>query len=130
MIALLAVSFWDFVMGLEVIPAMLFMIAVLVVSCPCALGLATPTALMVGTSRGAQSGILIKGAKALEGAHKINAVAFDKTGTLTKGQPEVTDVAAFSGLSKEEVLRVAACAERGSEHPLAQTIVKAAANPP
>jgi len=129
-IALLAFAFWYFVMGLEPIPALLFMTAVLVVSCPCALGLATPTALMVGTARGAQSGILIKGAKALESAHKITAVAFDKTGTLTKGKPEVTDVVAFSGRSKEEVLRIAGCVERGSEHPLAQTIVKAAANPP
>lgn len=129
-IALLAFAFWYFVMGLEVIPAMLFMTAVLVVSCPCALGLATPTALMVGTARGAQSGILIKGAKALEGAHRITAVAFDKTGTLTKGKPEVTDVVAFNGSSKEEVLHVAGCAERGSEHPLAQTIVRAAVNAP
>lgn len=130
-VALLAFSFWYFIMGLEVIPAMLFMTAVLVVSCPCALGLATPTALMVGTARGAQSGILIKGAKALEGAHKITAVAFDKTGTLTKGKPEVTDVLTVTGgASKEEVLRLAACAERGSEHPLAKTIVNAAVNPP
>ncbi|MBI1754747.1 copper-translocating P-type ATPase [Candidatus Azambacteria bacterium] len=129
-VALLAFSFWYFIMGLDVIPAMLFMTAVLVVSCPCALGLATPTALMVGTARGAQSGILIKGAKALEGAHKITAVAFDKTGTLTKGQPAVTDVVALADVPKEEVLRLAASAERGSEHPLAKTIVNAAKNPP
>lgn len=129
-ISLLAFSFWYFVMGFEAIPSLLFMIAVLVVSCPCALGLATPTALMVGTARGASSGILIKGAAALENSYKINTVAFDKTGTLTKGTPAVTDVLPFNNYSKEEVLRIAAIAERGSEHPLAQTIVKAAQNVP
>ncbi|MBI2451128.1 MAG: copper-translocating P-type ATPase [Parcubacteria group bacterium] len=129
-ISLLAFSFWYFVMGLEVIPSLLFMIAVLVISCPCALGLATPTALMVGTARGAQFGILIKGAQALENSYKINAVAFDKTGTLTKGKPAVTDVIPIGNMTREEVLRIAAIAERGSEHPLAKTIVAAAENPP
>ncbi|MEK7519883.1 MAG: heavy metal translocating P-type ATPase [Patescibacteria group bacterium] len=125
--AIIVFAFWYFMLGYPMVSALIFMIAVLVISCPCALGLATPTALMVGTARGAQSGILIKGGKALEGAYKITAVAFDKTGTLTKGQPAVTDVIAVSGASKEEVLKLAAIAERGSEHPLAQAVVKAAA---
>ena len=125
-LSLLAFAFWYFIMGLEAVPALIYMIAVLVISCPCALGLATPTALMVGTARGADSGILIKGGKSLESAYKITAVAFDKTGTLTKGTPSVTDVVAFTDLPKEEVLKIAAVAERGSEHPLAKTIVKTA----
>lgn len=124
--ALLVFSVWYFVLGYPVISSLIFMVAVLVISCPCALGLATPMALMVGTARGAQSGILIKGGKALEGAYKINTVAFDKTGTLTKGQPSVTDVVALEGIATQEVLRLAAVAERGSEHPLAQAMVKAA----
>ena len=95
--ALLVFSMWYFILGYPAIPSMIFMVAVLVISCPCALGLATPTALMVGSARGAQSGILIKGGKALEGAYKINAVALDKTGTLTKGEPAVTDVIALAG---------------------------------
>jgi len=128
-IALLAFAFWYFVQGYPVIPSLLFMIAVLVVSCPCALGLATPTALMVGTARGAESGILIKGAAALEGAHNITTVAFDKTGTLTKGQPAVTDVVALGELNKDQVLQLAASAERGSEHPLAQAVVRAVPAP-
>ena len=128
--AFLVFALWYFVLGYPVVSSLLFMIAVLVISCPCALGLATPTALMVGTARGAQSGILIKGGKALEGAYKINSVAFDKTGTLTKGEPSVTDVIAVADLSKEEVIKIAAIAERGSEHPLAQAIVKAAGKVP
>ena len=128
--ALLVFSTWYFIFGYPAIPSMIFMVAVLVISCPCALGLATPTALMVGTARGAQSGILIKGGKALEGAYKINTVAFDKTGTLTKGEPAVTDVVVLDDLSKEEVLKIAAIAERGSEHPLAQAIVKSSVNVP
>ncbi len=124
--SLCAFAFWYFIMGLEIVPALIYMIAVLVISCPCALGLATPTALMVGTARGADSGILIKGGEALESAYKITTVAFDKTGTLTKGTPAVTDIVAFGELPKEEVLKIAAVAERGSEHPLAKTIVKTA----
>lgn len=124
-IAFLAFAFWYFIQGYTAIPSLLFLIAVLVVSCPCALGLATPTALMVGTARGAESGILIKGGEALESAHRITTVVFDKTGTLTKGEPAVTDIVAIGDLSKDEVLRIAATAERGSEHPLAQAVVKA-----
>jgi Cu+-exporting ATPase len=118
--------------------AMLNMIAVLIIACPCAMGLATPTAIMVGTGIGAKHGILIKDAESLEIAHKINTVIFDKTGTLTKGKPEVTDVmqAQNSKLktqnyssklkSEDEVLRIAASLEKGSEHSLAEAIVKKA----
>lgn len=121
----LAFAYWYFVGAYDFTASMLFAIAVLVISCPCALGLATPTALMVGTAKGAESGILIKGGEALEGAYKITAVAFDKTGTLTMGKPAVTDVVAFGARTKEEVVRLAASAEKGSEHPLATAVVTA-----
>ena len=107
--------------------AFLNFIAVLIIACPCALGLATPTAVMVGTGKGAEYGILIRSAEALERANRINTVLVDKTGTLTLGEPRVTDVIAISSSSEEEVLRLAASAERGSEHPLGEAIVKAAA---
>lgn len=102
-------------------------VAVLVIACPCALGLATPTAIMVGTGRGAQLGVLIKSGEALETAHKVNAVVFDKTGTLTQGAPEVTDILAFSGFTSDQVLQIAASAEFGSEHPLADSIIRSCA---
>jgi P-type Cu+ transporter len=105
--------------------ALLTSVSVLVIACPCALGLATPTAIMVGTGRGAQSGILIKGGEALETAHKLTTVVLDKTGTITRGEPTVTDVLA-QGMEENELLRLAASAERGSEHPLGEAIVKAA----
>ncbi len=107
----------------------LSMISVLVIACPCALGLATPTAIMVGTGKGAENGILIKGGEALEIAHKIDAIIFDKTGTLTKGRPEVTDtIVTVKDYTEDAVLRLAASAERGSEHPLAESVIKAAKN--
>lgn len=106
--------------------AMLNTVAVLIIACPCAMGLATPTAIMVGTGKGAEHGILIKDAASLETAHKINAVIFDKTGTLTKGKPEVTDIVAINSLKKEEVLWLAASLEKGSEHSLAEAILKKA----
>jgi len=102
------------------------LVAVLIIACPCALGIATPAAIMVGTGKGAENGLLIKGGEYLEKAHKLTTVVFDKTGTLTKGKPSVTDVARFSGLSEAEVLRIAASAEKGSEHPLGEAIVRAA----
>ncbi len=98
-------------------------IAVLVISCPCALGLATPTAIMVGTGKGAQNGILIKSAEALEILHSVNTIVFDKTGTLTEGKPVVTDVLPVPGVSQEELLRIAATLENASEHPLAEAIL-------
>ncbi|MEK7605439.1 MAG: heavy metal translocating P-type ATPase [Patescibacteria group bacterium] len=104
--------------------AMLNTVAVLIIACPCAMGLATPTAIMVGTGKGAEHGILIKDAGSLEIAGKIKTVIFDKTGTLTRGEPEVTDVESHNGFSEEQVLQIAASLEKGSEHPLASAILK------
>ncbi|MDR2103122.1 MAG: heavy metal translocating P-type ATPase [Treponema sp.] len=101
-------------------------ISVLVIACPCALGLATPTAIMVGTGKGAENGILIKGGEALETTHKINTIIFDKTGTITEGKPEVTDVVTVTGVEAGYLLSMAASAEKGSEHPLGQAIVQGA----
>lgn len=98
--------------------------AVLVIACPCALGLATPTSIMVGTGKGAEYGILIKGAEHLENAHRLTTIVLDKTGTITKGEPEVTDVLSVSGFAVEELVKLAAQAEKHSEHPLAQAIVQ------
>ncbi len=100
-------------------------ISVLIIACPCALGLATPTAIMVGTGRGAEYGVLIKGGEALETAHKTDTVIFDKTGTITEGTPEVTDIITEHGILEDELLTVAVSAEKGSEHPLGEAIVKA-----
>ncbi|SHE66543.1 heavy metal translocating P-type ATPase [Clostridium fallax] len=100
-------------------------ISVLVIACPCALGLATPTAIMVGTGKGAENGILIKSGEALENTHSLNTVVFDKTGTITEGKPKVTDIIS-NNISKEEMLILAASAEKGSEHPLGEAIVKEA----
>ncbi|MFA5987839.1 MAG: heavy metal translocating P-type ATPase [Candidatus Paceibacterota bacterium] len=122
------VIWYDFGPTPSLLFALLNMVAVLIIACPCAMGLATPTAIMVGTGRGAENGILIKDAASLEIAHKINTIIFDKTGTLTKGEPEVTDIFAFGSLTKEEVLRLAGSIEKGSEHSLAEAISKAAEN--
>ncbi len=103
--------------------ALLNFIAVLIIACPCSLGLATPTAIMVGTGQGAQNGILIRDAQALENAHKINTIVLDKTGTLTQGKPAVTDIVESNGFTEADVLRFAASAERGSEHPLGEAII-------
>ncbi|CAA9432243.1 MAG: Lead, cadmium, zinc and mercury transporting ATPase; Copper-translocating P-type ATPase [uncultured Rubrobacteraceae bacterium] len=106
--------------------ALLNTVAVLIIACPCAMGLATPTSIMVGTGKGAESGILIKGGEALEGAHKLTTVVLDKTGTLTRGEPTLTDVVVTNGVPGAELLRLVASAERGSEHPLGEAIVKGA----
>lgn len=123
LVAILAfVGWWiagDFPQGL------LSFIAVLIISCPCALGVATPAALMVGVGKGADAGILIRGAEVLERARKLNAVVFDKTGTLTRGEPNVTDIVPF-GIQERDVLRLGAAVEVGSEHPLGEAIVRAA----
>ena len=120
-IALVTYILWDFAGPFT--PALINAVAVLVIACPCALGLATPTAIMVGTGKGAEAGILIKGGESLETAHRLDAVILDKTGTLTKGTPVVTDILALKGMEEEELLRLAASAERGSEHPLGKSIV-------
>lgn len=99
-------------------------ISVLVIACPCALGLATPTAIMVGTGKGAENGILIKGGEALETTHKINTIVFDKTGTITEGKPVVTDIVVMDNINEDELLKVAASAEKSSEHPLGEAIVR------
>jgi Cu+-exporting ATPase len=106
--------------------AILNFIAVLIIACPCALGLATPTSIMVGTGKGAENGILIRGGESLETAHRINSIVFDKTGTLTKGEPSVTDIVARGEMKEEDVLMYAASSERGSEHPLGEAIVRRA----
>jgi P-type Cu+ transporter len=101
-------------------------ISILVIACPCALGLATPTAIMVGTGKGAENGVLIKSGGALETTHKIDTIVFDKTGTITEGKPKVTDIVTANGLSEDELLVLAASAEKGSEHPLGEAIIRAA----
>ena len=106
--------------------SLLNFVAVMIVACPCALGLATPTAVMVGTGKGAENGILIKGGESLEIAHKIDTIVFDKTGTLTKGEPEVTDVVAAGTFSEGEIVKITASIEKMSEHPLGEAIVRKA----
>ncbi|MBL8117589.1 MAG: copper-translocating P-type ATPase [Anaerolineae bacterium] len=106
--------------------AMVHAVAVLVIACPCALGLATPTAIMVGTGKGAEMGILFKNSEALENAHRLQIVALDKTGTITRGEPSVTDIVPLNGFTAAELMRLAGSAEKGSEHPLGQAVVKAA----
>ncbi len=120
-IAVVAFIIWYFFVAPgDLAKALEVAISVLVIACPCALGLATPTSIMVGTGKGAEHGILFKGGEYLEGTHKINAVLLDKTGTVTKGKPEVTDVLQF----QENMLDYAVSAESASEHPLAQAIVE------
>lgn len=121
----LAVATVTFLVWLAFAPlsfALVNFVAVLIIACPCALGLATPTAIMVGTGRGAEHGILIKGGEALEAAYRIDTVVLDKTGTVTCGQPRVTDVIPVNGFAGQEVLRLAASAERYSEHPLGRAV--------
>jgi P-type Cu+ transporter len=107
-------------------PALVSTIAVLVIACPCALGLATPTAVMVGTGKGAENGLLIKGAEHLQTAQRVTTVVLDKTGTITKGEPDVTDIITFGEYSENELLQLAASAEKGSEHPLGEAIINGA----
>jgi P-type Cu+ transporter len=122
-IALLTFTVWFSIIKAEVGFAIIAAVAVLVIACPCALGLATPTAIMVGTGKGAKQGILIKGGDALETAHKLKYVVFDKTGTITKGQPEVTDLVITKGVDEKKLLEIAGSIENSSEHPLAEAIV-------
>ncbi|NQT49573.1 copper-translocating P-type ATPase [Candidatus Kuenenbacteria bacterium] len=125
-IALITFLIWYFIIGVAFVKALMIFTAVLVIACPCALGLATPTAIMVGTGKGAENGILIKGGEFLEIANKVQVVVFDKTGTLTKGEPEVTDVIEHGTWNMKQLLEIAASLEKKSEHPLAESIVNKA----
>ncbi|MFK5968664.1 MAG: heavy metal translocating P-type ATPase [Candidatus Marithrix sp.] len=125
-IAIITLLIWWLGVGTDFTTAMIRMVAVLVIACPCALGLATPTAIMVGTGKGAEQGILFKNSEALERAHKLKTIVLDKTGTITNGKPTVTDIITLAQLAETEILRLAASAERGSEHPLGEAIVQAA----
>lgn len=120
-IALLTFAAWMMVSG-DIEKALISAVSVLVIACPCALGLATPTAIMVGTGKGAEKGILIKGGEHLETAYRIDTVVLDKTGTITKGTPEVTDIVPLAGRNRQDLLRLAAIAEKRSEHPLGVAI--------
>jgi len=121
-IAILAGAAWLFA-GYDFVFAMVIVVSILVIACPCALGLATPTAIMVGTGKGAENGILIKGGESLETAHKITTVVLDKTGTVTEGKPHVTDIIVKGEYSEDDILLLAASAEKQSEHPLGEAIV-------
>lgn len=121
-IAILSSGAW-LLSGAELTFTLKIFIAVLVIACPCSLGLATPTAIMVGTGRGASLGILIKGGEPLEIAGRMTTIVFDKTGTITEGEPKVTDILSFNGFSEEEILQLAASAEKGSEHSLGSAVV-------
>jgi Cu+-exporting ATPase len=125
-IAIVTFVYWYGIAGMDFEMALLNFTTVVVISCPCALGLAIPTAVMVGTGQGAKGGILIKGGESLETIHKITHIAFDKTGTLTVGKPQVVNLQVFHNVSEQEVLRFAASVEKGSEHPLAQAVVQKA----
>src|SRR5215210_4580039 len=118
---------WYFIGGIGFTYSLLAFVSVIIIACPCALGIATPAALMIGTGKGAENGILFKGGEYLEVAKKVRTVVFDKTGTLTNGRPEVTDIIALSSdIGEQELLRLAAIAEAGSEHPLGQAVIKKA----
>src|SRR6266571_4441602 len=126
LIATTSFLFWYFIARIGLAFSLLAFVSVVIIACPCALGIATPAALLVGTGKGAENGILIKGGDQLEEAHKANTIIFDKTGTLTKGQPSVTDVVPIGKLTEIQILRYAATVEKGSEHPLAEAVVNAA----
>jgi Cu+-exporting ATPase len=117
---------WYFIGGIGVTFSLLAFVSVIIIACPCALGIATPAALMMGTGKGAENGILFKGGEYLEIANKVKTVVFDKTGTLTRGKPTVTNIIDLSGLGEAEILRLAAIAESGSEHPLGQAVINIA----
>jgi len=124
-IAITAGLAW-YLSGQSVVFSLTIFISVLVIACPCALGLATPTAIMVGTGKGAEHGVLIKGGEALETAHKIQTIVFDKTGTLTEGKPVVTDIITTNQIDERKLLQLSASAEKGSEHPLGEAIINKA----
>lgn len=125
-IAVVTFLVWFFVLGSSSSFALMAFTAVLVIACPCALGLATPTAIMVGTGMGASAGVLVKGGEPLEAARRVNTIVFDKTGTLTHGKPVITDIVSLNGQKNNDILQIVASLERDSEHPLAKAIVTAA----
>lgn len=125
-IAVVTFLVWFFVLGSNFSFALMAFTAVLVIACPCALGLATPTAIMVGTGKGAESGVLVKGGEPLEAARRVNTIVFDKTGTLTHGKPVITDIISLQGQKGSDLLQIVASLERDSEHPLARAIVASA----
>jgi Cu+-exporting ATPase len=126
-VAIASALSWFFIGGIGLTFSLLAFVSVIIIACPCALGIATPAALMMGTAKGAENGILFKGGEYLEIARKVRTVVFDKTGTLTNGRPEVIDIINLSpGISKDELLRLTAIAESGSEHPLGQAVVRKA----
>ncbi|MDD5022619.1 MAG: heavy metal translocating P-type ATPase [Candidatus ainarchaeum sp.] len=124
-LSLVAFSYWFFIVGQEFLFALTILVSTLIIACPCAMGLATPTAVMMGIGKGAENGVLIKHAEALEMLHQVNTIIFDKTGTITKGEAVVTDLISFSE-NKNNFLRIVASAESSSEHHLAQAVVKKA----
>ncbi|MDU4935429.1 MAG: heavy metal translocating P-type ATPase [Peptostreptococcaceae bacterium] len=123
-IAVVSALLWWIFGGKDIVFVLTIFISILVIACPCALGLATPTAIMVGTGKGAENGILIKGGEALELSHKINTIIFDKTGTITEGKPKVTDIITSEGIEEGYLLEIATSAEKNSEHPLGEAIVR------
>jgi len=123
-VAAIAFAYWFVATNFS--NAFLVLLAILLIACPCALGIATPTAILAGVGKGAEYGVLLRGGEYVENIGKLTTVVFDKTGTLTKGEPSVTDIVAFEGFQENEVLEYAAVAEKGSEHPLAEAVVKAA----
>jgi Cu+-exporting ATPase len=125
-IAISSFLFWYFISGQTFFFALSIMASILVVACPCAMGIATPTAVMVGLGKGAENGILIKNGEYLEKVHKLDTIVFDKTGTLTKGEPEVTDVVSFKDFDKKKLIKFAAIAEKNSEHSLGESIIRKA----
>jgi P-type Cu+ transporter len=126
-VAIASAAGWYFIGGIGLTFSLLAFVSVIIIACPCALGIATPAALMIGTAKGAENGILFKGGEYLEVARKVTTVVFDKTGTLTNGRPEATDIIALSSdIGEQELLTLAAIAEAGSEHPLGQAVIKKA----
>ncbi len=127
-IAIITFLIWYFIIGISFTAAMLNFIAVMVIACPCALGLATPTAIMVGTGLGASNGIMIKNAESLERLRSVNTIVFDKTGTITLGKPVVTEILCKNGINENDLLKIAASIEKKSEHPLANAIINYASD--
>src|SRR6185369_17375664 len=127
MIIALCVGFgWYYLGGIGFTYSLLAFVSVIIIACPCALGIATPAALMMGSGKAAEFGVLFKGGEYLEIASKVNTIVFDKTGTLTEGRPSVIDIVDLSTMGEKELLRLASIAESGSEHPLGQAIVRKA----